>query len=104
MLKRELEKESQNPSLIDSLSFKDLIREGTEKGLIAKSEPWFGYREARNITSHSYEETQAKRVYEVALLFQVEARALLSELKKRNEVPIYIQPEYLNLVKKILQA
>ncbi len=84
MLKRRLEGDSPGGTLIDSLSFKDLIREGAEKGLIKEVQPWFGYREARNITSHTYEEKNAKQVYSVALKFLPDAKTLLLELKKRN--------------------
>ncbi len=84
MLKRQLEMDSPNPSTIDSLSFKELIREGAERSLIKKVEPWFNYREARNITSHTYEEKNATRVYLVALIFLPDAQELLLELKKRN--------------------
>jgi nucleotidyltransferase substrate binding protein (TIGR01987 family) len=84
MLKRQLEMDSPGSAQIDSLSFKDLIREGAEKGLIPKVEPWFSYREARNITSHTYEEKQAKLVYTVALKFLPDAKQLLATLQQRN--------------------
>lgn len=84
MMKRMLEQESVNPSEIDTLSFRDLLREAAEKGFIQEIEPWFEYREARNRTSHTYDEESAKEVYESALRFFPEANALLEKLKQRN--------------------
>lgn len=84
MMKRMLEKESVNPSEIDTLSFRDLLREAAEKGFIQEIEPWFEYREARNRTSHTYDEESAKEVYESALRFFPEANELLEKLKQRN--------------------
>ncbi|MEA2004569.1 MAG: HI0074 family nucleotidyltransferase substrate-binding subunit, partial [archaeon] len=51
MLKRQLEEGSPHPSAVDALSFRDLLREGAEKGMIRGVEDWFVYREQRNITS-----------------------------------------------------
>lgn len=84
MMKRELEIESSHPSSIDTLSFRDLLREAAEKGLIADVEAWFEYRDARNRTSHTYDESSAKLVYDAALRFFSDAQSLLTELKRRN--------------------
>lgn len=84
MMKRRIEAESATPASIDVLSFRDLLREAGEKGLIPHVEPWFEYREARNRTSHAYDEKNAKAVYDAALKFLPDAQSLLEELKKRN--------------------
>ncbi len=84
MLKRQIEKDAPSKEAIDQLSYKELIREGFERGLIAKVEPWFAYREARNTTSHTYNEKSAKEVHAVALKFLPDVKKLLEELKKRN--------------------
>lgn len=84
MMRRKLEMEAASPPSIDSLSFRDFLREAAEKGLIRDVEPWFEYREARNRTSHSYDEESAKQVYAVALRFLEEAKRLFGELKARN--------------------
>src|SRR4051812_7430111 len=50
MLKRTLTQESANPSDIDHMSFKELIRSGAEHGILDNVEKWFIYRELRNLT------------------------------------------------------
>lgn len=83
-LKRYLEEVSPTPSEIDSYSFKDLIRTGFEVGVIRDVETWFGYREARNKTSHTYNETTAKDVYRILKDFAVDVDFLLGALKKND--------------------
>ena len=84
MLKRQIEAEAASPSAVDGYSFRDLLREGAERGMIVNVEAWFGYREQRNITSHTYDEQKALSVYQTALQFLPDAKALLASLKERN--------------------
>jgi nucleotidyltransferase substrate binding protein (TIGR01987 family) len=84
MMKRKIEMEAASPPSIDALSFKDLLREAAEKGLIADIEPWFEYREARNRTSHSYDEESAKQVYETALHFLEDSKLLFKKIEEKN--------------------
>lgn len=85
MLKRKLEQDAASPATIDALSFKDLIREGAERGYIRRPEAWFEYRNQRNITSHVYNEQKAQSVYEAAVKFLDDAQELFSELTARNQ-------------------
>lgn len=85
MLKRKLEQEAANPALIDQLSYKDLIRVGAEKGYIDDAFSWFEYREARNITSHTYNLQKAEQVFAKALLFAASSRKLLDKLVARTD-------------------
>jgi len=80
MLKRRLQADAPTPAEIDRLGFKDLIRAGASRGYIADPTAWFGYREMRNITSHTYDEQKAREVYRAALAFHADARALLESL------------------------
>jgi len=84
MLKRQLEIDSQTPVSIDAMGFKEMIREAAERSLINKPQAWFEYRRQRNITSHAYDENKAVKVYETALIFIEDAKALLHNLKQRN--------------------
>jgi len=84
MIKRQLEQESPNPSGIDQLSFKDLLRTAAEKGIIEDVETWLVYRDQRNITSHTYDADEARSVYETALHFFKDVEILLSKLEKRK--------------------
>ena len=52
--------------------------------MINHIENWFGYRESRNITCHTYDEKKASEVYQSALRFIDDAKILLAELAMRN--------------------
>jgi nucleotidyltransferase substrate binding protein (TIGR01987 family) len=83
MIKRQVEMESAVPSEIDTLSFRSLIREAAEKGIIQSFEPWMVYREQRNITSHTYNQDKAESVFETAKEFLPVAQKLLADLRER---------------------
>lgn len=84
MLKRQLEQELASREELAQLPFKDVIRVGAERGLIAVPERWFDYRDKRNITSHTYDEDKAREVYTVLSDFVDDAADLLTRLKSRN--------------------
>lgn len=63
LIKRQLETMTAAADEIDRLNFKDLIRTASEKGLIADTALWFGYRDIRNLTVHTYDEDKAQQVY-----------------------------------------
>lgn len=84
MLKRRIELDAPTPSAIDALGYKDLIREGATRGLIANPEAWFEYRVQRNITAHTYDESKASQVYRTACRFLEDARTFFETLGQRN--------------------
>ena len=84
MLKRQLEQELPSREELDQLSFKEIIRVGAERGLIAVPERWFDYRDKRNITSHTYDEEKAREVFSVLTDFAADAADLLTRLKSRH--------------------
>lgn len=84
MLRRQLEAESDSPADIDQASFRDLLRMAAEKGLIDDVEAWFGFRQMRNITAHTYDHAKARQVYEGTSAFLTHARALLARLDARG--------------------
>lgn len=84
MLKRQLEEEVASAAEVDGYSFKQLVRVGGERGLVADVVQWFDYREKRNLTSHVYDEEKARQVYAVLARFAESAAALLARLQERN--------------------
>ena len=84
MLRRQIELEAASPADVDESNFRDVLRLAGEKGLIADVEAWFGYRQMRNITAHTYDHEKAQKVYLGTLLFIDDARALLANLEARN--------------------
>lgn len=82
-LRRVLVSEAASPAQFDDLPFRDLIRLGAEKGLLDEPNAWFGFREERNISSHTYDEAKAEEVYRAALVFAPIARELFDRLSAR---------------------
>jgi nucleotidyltransferase substrate binding protein (TIGR01987 family) len=66
-------------------SRKELFRLAARYGLINDPETWFSYGDARNLTTHTYDENTAGSVYDTALVFVKDARGLLNKLEESNE-------------------
>jgi nucleotidyltransferase substrate binding protein (TIGR01987 family) len=84
MLKRQLEEEVPTPAQVDAMSFKELMREGFERGYIDDPEEWFLFRMHRNIVAHTYDEGKARVVFGSAVKLLPVARSLYRALKERN--------------------
>lgn len=84
MLRRRIELDAASPTEADFADFRQLLRLGAERGLIADVEAWFGHRKMRNITSHSYNQEKALAVLGGTDQFIVDAKDLLARLKARN--------------------
>lgn len=63
----------------------ELFRMAARYGLISDPAPWFAFGEARNLTSHTYDETQALSAYDAALNFLPLAEELLGRLEESND-------------------
>jgi len=64
---------------------KEVFRLAARYGLIKDPLPWFSYGDARNLTSHTYDEETAESVYETAVSFINDAKYLLAKLEKLND-------------------
>ena len=69
----------------DSVTFKELLRISAESQLIRDVDDWLEYREARNETSHTYDNDKADDVFNITLNFAKDARQLLLTLEKKND-------------------
>lgn len=86
MLKRYLEMTAANPAAIDEMAFADMIRTGSEQGLLRSGwDKWKDYRKARGTTSHTYDEAKAMEVVAIIPDFLSEAQSLLDTLRKRTQ-------------------
>ncbi len=85
MLKRRLELDLPDAAAVDAMSYRDLIRSGAERGLVANAAAWMLYRDKRNTTSHTYNAARAAEVAAVIPAFETHAQHLLSLLQTRNE-------------------
>lgn len=83
-LKRQLERELPSPAELDAMNYRDLIRIGHERGLLGAVQPWFEFRELRNITAHTYARVKAQQVAAGAPDLLAHAQGLLAELGRRN--------------------
>lgn len=85
MLHRRLELDLPNPASLDAMSYRDLIRTGAERGLIANASAWMLYRDKRNTTSHTYNADKAADVAGVIPAFEADALSLLAALTALQE-------------------
>ena len=84
MMTRFLRESSSDPDKHDLSAFQELIRVADEHQLILSPyAKWKAFRHARNMTSHTYNETKALAVAGIIPDFEREAVHLLSQLEKR---------------------
>ena len=55
------------------------------RSLIRDVEAWMIYHDARNETSHTYDDAKAQEVFEVAKKFLPDAKEFLDNLEKKND-------------------
>ena len=63
------------------LSKKDVFRQAAKFRLIDDTEAWLGHYEARNKTSHIYDNAEASRAFERARAFLADAKITLDRLR-----------------------
>ncbi len=68
---------------IDSLNYRDLVRYAAEVGVVDDPNQWFVFRDARNSTSHAYNEEVSEKVYSMAVQFLPKVKDLTSKLKQK---------------------
>lgn len=83
MLRRYLKMTEPSAEVIEEMSFADLIRTSSERGLLLHPwEQWRTYREARNMTSHTYDKKKAQEVLKIIPHFLQEAQYLCIQLQE----------------------
>ncbi|MDF1761644.1 MAG: nucleotidyltransferase substrate binding protein [Coxiellaceae bacterium] len=85
MMRRQLEVDSENPEQIDQMSYRELLRDAAEKGLLAEVDQWVIFRQQRNISSHTYNEDKAISVYGTAVQFVEALQKLVTVLEQKNK-------------------
>ena len=70
---------------LDGATRKELFRKAFESQLIDDIDNWMEYHEARNETSHTYDNDKADDVFNVSKNFLKDAKQLLSILEKKND-------------------
>lgn len=86
MLKRHLDTVAASPDEADAMSFRQLIRSGSERGLLRSGlDAWTEFRRARSVTSHVYEREKALEVFALIPAFLDEARFLFERLSEGGD-------------------
>lgn len=70
---------------VDGVSRKELFRIAAENLLITDVRAWWAYHEARNKTSHVYDQKVAAEIFASAEQFYADAKALLQAIEDRND-------------------
>jgi nucleotidyltransferase substrate binding protein (TIGR01987 family) len=84
LIRRALELKAVSSAEIDEMDFKTLIRTAAEKGLFDDPLPWYLFREKRNLTAHTYDQTKAIDVLSVVSQLLDRARFLLARVKEQD--------------------
>ena len=84
MLRRRLELDLADAHSVDAMSYRELIRSGAERGLIADVDAWMVFRDKRSITSHTYNAAKAADVAAAVPAFAERAHELLVQLQIRG--------------------
>jgi nucleotidyltransferase substrate binding protein (TIGR01987 family) len=70
---------------VHEMSFPSLIRLGYERGLLAQSwDVWTQFRDARNATSHAYDEAKANEVVEKIPSFAAAAHFMATQIEAQQ--------------------
>ena len=69
----------------DGVTKKELFRISAENRLIGNAAPWIEFHHSRNLTSHTYDGSNAETVLASALVFFPAAADFLARLEERND-------------------
>ena len=83
-MKRWLEK-NYGSSYVDGITRRELFRMAAESQLIDSVETWMLYHQARNQTSHTYDQLIAIEVYNIAIRFLDVVKKLYQQLQAKND-------------------
>ncbi len=71
--------------IADGTTRRQLFRLAAQHHLIHDVDEWMQHHDARNITSHTYDETKAELAHQAARKFATDAQHLLEALEARND-------------------
>jgi len=82
-----LQKQIRQSGLEDPVSPKAIFREGARLGLVQDPEAWIQFVDDRNLSSHTYKEDLAEKVYQSAVRLPPYADALIQAVEAANSSP-----------------
>lgn len=68
---------------VDSLISANLFRIGYEAGLLQNSDLWLEFKRNRNLTSYTYDENLAEKVYENSKKFLIEVKYFIRKIEEK---------------------
>lgn len=83
LMRRVVEQVDTAESSSRHLHFRDFLRVAAEFGLIQDAIRWSDFRDARNLTAHTYNEETAQLVYTAMPRFIADAEFLLQQMKDK---------------------
>ncbi len=86
LLRKFLETTSASGATVDRMTFPTLIRTGSERGLLLSGwDRWIDFRNARNATSHEYDEGRAMLAVALAPDFLREVEYLYRQMVEQSQ-------------------
>lgn len=82
LIKKQLKSVVANPSEIDKVKYSNFVRLAADAGIIRDVTAYIDYRQARNNTSHRYNDKEAEQTAMIAQEFLIDARILVEDLEK----------------------
>ncbi|MFQ5603398.1 MAG: nucleotidyltransferase substrate binding protein [bacterium] len=70
---------------VDGVSRRELFRLSAESKLINDVDRWLEYHDARNETSHTYDQDTAEDIFQIARTFFPDAQKFLNTLEEKND-------------------
>jgi nucleotidyltransferase substrate binding protein (TIGR01987 family) len=77
--------ENMGAPYVDGVTRRELFRLSAESKLIADVDQWMEYHDARNETSHTYDQDAADEIFLVAKTFFPDAEKLSQALEEKND-------------------
>lgn len=77
-----LQRYLRDSGLTETLTPKNTFREAAKLGITDDVESWLNFIDSRNVSSHTYKEDLAERVYAVARLLPAHVEKLVAKLEK----------------------
>lgn len=65
---------------IDAYGVKNVFRESARLGLIENLQSWFAFLESRNLTTHTYDQDEARKIYDKIKDFPPLVESMLGKL------------------------
>ena len=82
LIKKQLKNTVANPSEINIMVYENFVRQAADAGIIRDVVAYINYRQARNNTSHRYNDEEAEQTAMIAKEFLTDVRILVEDLGK----------------------